>query len=429
MNATEASVDVCLAEACWDLTTAQRVVTDMPEVACHSTPYLCIYQALVAIVTSGVEAIDPPMVMARMLRDRHPGYDDSARHLTDITTGGAGPGTVGWHLTAIREQYARYQLQQLATRTQQAASGELDVDEAIRLTRDGLEQITHRTIDAPPTVGDLLMPHLERLETRDTTRRIRTGLPDLDLLLGGGWRPGQLVTVGAATGAGKSVLLAGFARQAAIREQATVLFVSLEMSRLELMDRILSAEARVDLQRVISRDLTDEDWSRLSRRIDDLTGTRLHIDENPHRTVGDITATARPIRPALVCVDYTQLLTSPPGGKFQNRQEEVSSFTRALKLLARELQCTVVAAAQLNRAPHQRSDKRPRLSDLRESGAIEQDSDVVLLLDRDPNDDTLGTDATLIVAKQRSGPIGQVALGFSGYNARFDSMSWAGENP
>lgn len=424
MNATEASVDVCLAEACWDITTAQRVVTDMPEVACHGTPYLCIYKALVALVTSGVDRIDPPMVMARMLRDKHPGYDDSARHLTDITIGGAGPGTVGWHLTAIREEYARYQLHQLATRTQQAAAGDLDVDEAIRLTRDGLEQITHRTIDAPPTVADLLMPHMERLETRDTTRLLPTGLPDLDLLLGGGWRPGQLVTVGAATGAGKSVLLAGFARQAAIREHVTVLFVSLEMSRVELMDRILSAETGVDLQRIIKRDPTDQDWAKMARRTDALLGARLHIDENPHRTVADIAAEARPVRPALVCVDYTQLLTSPTGTRFNNRQEEVSAFSRALKLLARELSCTVIAAAQLNRSADQRADKRPRLSDLRESGAIAQDSDVVLLLDRDENDDTLGTDAGLIIAKQRSGPLGLVSLAFAGHHARFDSLAY-----
>lgn len=419
---TEVSVDVCLGEACWDIDVARRVVSALPDVAVSAPPRLPVFEALSALVAAGVERIDPPMVMSRIMRDRLTGWDDTARWLPQITTGNTGPQTVGWHLNAIGEEYARYQLSQVATRTQQALSG--DLDEAIRVAREGLDRVSLRTTDAPPTVGELLMPHLERLETKDTTRLIPTGLPDLDLLLGGGFRPGQLVTVGAATGAGKSLLLGGFARQATIREALPVLFSSLEMSRTELMDRVISAETRVDLGRIIKRDLTEQDWEKLSRRIDALTGSRLHIDDNPHRTVGDIAATARPVMPAMVCVDYVQLLTTPHGVRHNSRQEEVSAFSRGLKLLARELGCVVVAAAQLNRAADQRSDKRPRLSDLRESGAIAQDSDVVLLLDRDENDDTLGTDATLIVAKQRSGPLGAVSLSFSGHNARFDSLAW-----
>lgn len=417
MITAEASLDVLLREACWDLPTARRVVAEVPEITCQAPPRFCLWNALAALVESDPEGLDPAMVMHRVTSDRLPGWDDTARWMADLTTGGFAAGTVGWHLNAVKEHAARLGLMQLADRARQAAEG--DVDEAVTLVRTGLDRIATRTVEAPPTVADLLMPHLERLETKDTTRRVGTGMPDLDERLAGGFRPGQLVVVGAATGAGKSLLLGGFARHAALREQVPVLFHSLEMGRDELMDRLLAAEARVNLQSLNARDLNEDDWSRLSRRLDAINTGQLFIDDNPTRTVADIAATAKPLRPALLCVDYVQLLT--PTGKSNNRQEEVANLSRALKLLARDLRCTVIAAAQLNRAADQRSDKTPRLSDLRESGAIANDADVVLLLDRDENDDTLGSDASLIIAKQRGGPLGSVPLVFTGHHARFDS--------
>jgi replicative DNA helicase len=416
----EVSLDALLGQACWDITVARRVVAELPD-DLVGPPRLAAFLALTSLVTPTLDVIDPPMVMQRVMTDKNPGWEDTCRWLPNVTTG-MWVGTSGWHLDIIREATARERLFQTAARTQQMAAT-ADLADAVSLAREGLDRIQVRTADAPPTIADLLMPHLERLETQDTTKRLSTGLPDLDHLLAGGFRPGQLVIVGARPGVGKSLLLGGFALHAAIREHATVHFASLEMGREELMDRFLASEASVSLRAITGRSLDEEGWSRLARHLDDISSARLHIDDTPTQTVPAIAAAAKPQRPALVLVDYLQLVC--PAGKTNNREQEVAALSRALKLLARDLDCTVIAASQLNRESDKRNDRKPRLSDLRESGAIEADADLVLLLDRDDNDETLGTDASLIVAKQRGGPLGSVPLVFSGDHARFMS-AWRG---
>ena len=202
---------------------------------------------------------------------------------------------------------------------------------------------------------------------------------------------------------------------------------SLEMSKVEIMMRLFSAESTVSLQNMRSGHMSDQDWTRLARRSSELAQAPLFIDDSPNLTMMEIRAKARRLRQRhdlqLIVIDYLQLMTS--GKKVESRQQEVSEFSRAMKLLAKELEVPVVVLSQLNRGPEQRTDKKPLLSDLRESGSIEQDSDVVLLVHRpdlyEPETERAG-EADLILAKHRNGPTATCAVAFQGRYSRFADM-------
>jgi replicative DNA helicase len=199
------------------------------------------------------------------------------------------------------------------------------------------------------------------------------------------------------------------------------------MGKLELMMRLLSAEALVPLRNMRSGHMADQDWARLARRAGDLAEAPLFLDDSPNLTMMEIRAKARRLRQRhdlqLIVIDYLQLMTS--GKRVESRQQEVSEFSRAIKLLAKELDVPVVALSQLNRGPEQRTDKRPMLADLRESGSIEQDSDVVLLVHREDmyeRESPRAGEADLIIAKHRNGPTATVAVSFQGHYSRFSDM-------
>ncbi|HZA10642.1 replicative DNA helicase, partial [Mycobacterium sp.] len=212
-----------------------------------------------------------------------------------------------------------------------------------------------------------------------------------------------------------STLGLDFLRSCSIKHRMASVIFSLEMSKSEIVMRLLSAEAKIKLSDMRSGRMSDDDWTRLARRMSEISEAPLYIDDSPNLTMMEIRAKARRLRQRadlkLIVVDYLQLMTS--GKKFESRQQEVSEFSRNLKLLAKELALPVVAISQLNRGPEQRTDKRPMLADLRESGAIEQDSDVVILLHRPDafeRDDPRGGEADLIIAKHRNGPTKTVTV-------------------
>jgi len=192
--------------------------------------------------------------------------------------------------------------------------------------------------------------------------------------------------------------------------------------------RLLSAESRVPLQALRTGQLRDDDWMKLTRRLGELASAPLYIDDSPNLSMMEIRAKARRLRQRhdlrLVIVDYLQLMTSHT--RVENRQQEVSQISRSLKLLAKELGVPVVALSQLNRGPEQRTDKRPQLADLRESGAIEQDADVVILLHREDmyeKESPRAGEADLIVAKHRNGPTATLTVAFQGHYSRFVDMA------
>ncbi|KUI24885.1 replicative DNA helicase [Mycobacterium sp. GA-2829] len=227
-----------------------------------------------------------------------------------------------------------------------------------------------------------------------------------------------------------STLGLDFMRSCSIKHQLPSVIFSLEMSKSEIVMRMLSAEAKIKLADMRSGRMSDDDWTRLARRMSEISEAPLYIDDSPNLTMMEIRAKARRLHQKaglrLIVIDYLQLMTS--GKKVESRQQEVSEFSRNMKLLAKELEVPVIAMSQLNRGPEQRTDKKPMLSDLRESGAIEQDADMVILLHRPDafeRDDPRGGEADLIVAKHRNGPTKTITVAHQLHLSRFTNMAHA----
>jgi replicative DNA helicase len=225
-----------------------------------------------------------------------------------------------------------------------------------------------------------------------------------------------------------STLALDLCRAASIHNNLTSCFFSLEMTRSEITMRLLSAEAKVPLNAIRNGQMNDDDWGKLARKMAEVSSAPMFIDDSPNMTMMEIRAKARRLKQRhdlrLIIIDYMQLMTS--GKKVESRQLEVSEFSRQIKLLAKELEVPIVALSQLNRGPEQRSDKRPMMSDLRESGSLEQDADMVVLLHRDDvyeRESTRPGEADLIVAKHRNGPTRDITVAFQGHYSRFVDMA------
>jgi replicative DNA helicase len=294
------------------------------------------------------------------------------------------------------------------------------------------EVAERRVTDTLKPLHALLTESLDRLERLYDQGESITGLPtgylDLDERLSG-LQPSNLIIVGARPAMGKTSFALGMAAHAAMEAGKPVLLFSLEMSHAEITSRLLCAEARVDATRVRNGRLLDTDWPKISHAISRLGESPIYIDDNPNLTVMEIRAKARRLKSRLgelgcIVVDYLQLMSGRHNA--ENRQVEVSEISRGLKILARELEVPVVALSQLSRNLEMRADKRPVLADLRESGSLEQDADVVMFLYRDevynPESPDRGT-AEVIVAKHRNGPTGKTQLAFLDHYTRFANMA------
>jgi replicative DNA helicase len=262
---------------------------------------------------------------------------------------------------------------------------------------------------------DESMAALEHIQQRDSAfAGVPTGFVDLDSLLSG-LQKGNLIIIAARPGVGKSSFVTNVARNIAVEAGVPVAMFSLEMSRFEIGMRLLCAEARVAWERVRSGRVATEEWTRIVEAAEVLHEAPLFIVDSGNVTIVDIRAKARRLKSkqglGLIIVDYLQLMSGHL--RTENRQQEIAEISRSLKLLAKELEVPVIAVSQLNRNPETRADKRPQLSDLRESGAIEQDSDIVMFIHRDDSDDpTVKGKADIIVAKHRNGPTQTVPLTF-----------------
>jgi len=255
---------------------------------------------------------------------------------------------------------------------------------------------------------------------------VATGFTDLDIKTTG-LHKANLILVAARPSMGKSVLGLNIAQNAAIRNRVPTAFFSLEMSVSELSNRVLCSEAMVEAQKMRSGQLSTQDWHSIAAAVGPISEAPLYLDETPSITVAEMRAKCRRLALekglGLIVVDYIQLMQG--GRRTESRQQEVSEISRALKSLAREMQCPVIALAQLSRACEQRADRRPILSDLRESGAIEQDADVVAFIYRDEyynKDSERRGIAEIIIAKQRNGPTGTVELAFLDEYVKFNNL-------
>jgi replicative DNA helicase len=313
-----------------------------------------------------------------------------------------------------------------------AAGGGRDLDDVVDLAQQAVYDVTERRVSEDFAIlSDLLQPTLDEIEAVGSQGGVMTGVPtgftDLDRLLNG-LHPGQLIIVAGRPGLGKSTAAMDFARATSVKSNFSSAIFSLEMSKVEIVMRLLSAEARVPLHVLRSGQLSDDDWTKLARRMGEISEAPLFVDDTPNMTLMEIRAKARRLKQRhdlkLIIVDYLQLMTSPK--RVESRQQEVAELSRGLKLLAKEVDCPVVAVSQLNRGPEQRTDKRPQLSDLRESGSIEQDADVVILLHRDDyydKESPRAGEADFIVAKHRNGPTDTVTVAAQLHLSRFVDMA------
>jgi replicative DNA helicase len=280
---------------------------------------------------------------------------------------------------------------------------------------------------------DLVIKGIERLTAAEESGTgltgVATGFADLDRIVGG-LQPGNVIVVAARPSMGKTALALGIAEHAALSQERAVAIFSLEMSGDELIQRLLASTAIVDAGRIRAGRLAPEDWSRIGRAADRLSSARLFIDDSEGVTVGEMRSKTRRLKSRdgldLLIVDYIQLMEGSRARRDENRVQELSTISRGLKMLARDLEVPIICVSQLNRAPDARTDKRPMLSDLRESGAIEQDADLVLMIYRDDYYDDASEEkgiAEVNVAKNRHGPTEKVKLTFRGSYAKFDNLA------
>ncbi len=339
----------------------------------------------------------------------------------------------GYYARIVRERAILRRLVEAGTRIVQFGyAGDSDADELVDRAQAEVYAVTdRRTSEDYHSLSEIMPGALDEIEAIGSRGNVLTGVPtgfsDLDVLTNG-LHSGQMVVIAARPAMGKSTLALDFARAAAIRHGMTTVIFSLEMGRNEITMRLLSAEARVPLQTMRTGQMNDDDWARLARRMSEVADAPLFIDDSPNMSLMEIRAKCRRLKQRndlkFVIIDYLQLMSSPK--RVENRQQEVSEMSRSLKLLAKELEVPLVALSQLNRGPEQRTDKRPLLSDLRESGSIEQDSDVVILLHREDayeRESPRAGEADLIVAKHRNGPTATVTVAFQGHYSRFVDMA------
>lgn len=283
-----------------------------------------------------------------------------------------------------------------------------------------LEIAGNRSTGGLVPVKEVIGDTLEKIEYLAGKKGSITGVPsfftDLDNMTSG-WQPSDLIIVAARPSMGKTSLCLNIAQNAAIRGKIPVAIFSLEMSKEQLVQRLMSSEAMIDQHKLRTGRLLDEEWVRLTRAVQPLSTAKLFIDDTPAISILELRARARRLKAekglGLIVIDYLQLMQV--GGRIESRQQEISEISRSLKALARELNVPVIALSQLSRAVEQTAEKKPSLSHLRESGALEQDADLVMFIYRDdyynPESEKPGI-AELIIAKHRNGPTGSVELGF-----------------
>lgn len=282
-------------------------------------------------------------------------------------------------------------------------------------------------------IKDVVLNALDKIEKASKNKGSVTGIPtgfiDLDYKLSG-LQPADLILVAARPSMGKTAFVLNIAQYVAFRKDKTAAIFSLEMSKEQLVNRLFSLESQVDAQALRTGNMKDSDWEKLIEGAGIIGKSHLIIDDTPGISVSELRSKCRKYKLEqgldIVIIDYLQLMTGSVGGRAESRQQEISEISRSLKALARELSVPVIALSQLSRAVEGRPDKRPMLSDLRESGAIEQDADVVMFIYRDEyynKDSEYKKQAEIIIAKQRNGPVGTVHLAWLGEYTKFANLS------
>jgi replicative DNA helicase len=392
-----------------------------------------VFQAVSGLFAKG-SAIDQVTVAEELRRQDLLDTIGGSATLVDLQYGTPSTSNAPVYATII---YEHYMLRRLIGVAGEIADLGYSLPDDVTKAMDRAEQLVFdvaqgRSTETLVPLHDLLSASLDRLEELfnqgDSITGTPTGFFDLDDQLNG-LQPGALYIVGARPAMGKSAFALGIASHVGIRVRRPAMFFSLEMSHLELTQRLLAADAKVDSKKMRNGRLTEQDWPKITNAISRMVDAPIYIDDNPQLTVMEIRSKARRLKSrvgdlGVIVIDYLQLMTGRSGA--ESRQVEVSEISRGLKILARELEVPVIALSQLSRSLEQRQDKRPMLSDLRESGSLEQDADVVMFLYRDEyynNDSPDKGLAEIIVAKHRSGSVGSSKLVFLDQFTKFDNAA------
>ncbi|HLS62378.1 MAG TPA: replicative DNA helicase [Ruania sp.] len=392
-----------------------------------------IYDAILDLYGRG-EPADAVTVAAELTKRGELARIGGAPYLHTLLSSVPTAANAGYYARIVRERAVLRRLVDAGTRIVQLgyATDGGDVDDLVNTAQAEVYAVTERrTAEDYVPLKDVINSTMEEIDAASHRGEgmvgVPTGFTDLDLLTNG-LHPGQMIVLAARPAVGKSTLGLDVARSASIKHGMTSVIFSLEMSRNEISMRMLSAESQVPLQNMRKGTMRDEDWTRLARTMGRVSEAPLFIDDSPNMSLMEIRAKCRRLKQRhdlkLVVIDYLQLMSS--GKRVESRQQEVSEFSRAIKLLAKELEVPVIAISQLNRGSEARNDKKPQMSDLRESGSIEQDADVVVLLHREDmyeKESARAGEADIIVAKHRNGPTDTIVVAFQGHYARFFDMA------
>jgi replicative DNA helicase len=387
-----------------------------------------IYDAVIDLYGRG-EPVDPVTVSSELTKRGDIARVGGAPYLHTLISSVPTAANAGYYARIVRDHAIARRLVEAGTKIVQLGYGTGDIDDLVDNAQAELFHVTERRSGEDYVLLSELLPdtvdEIERIAQGVKGEGVKSGFKDLDSLTNG-FHPGNMVVVAARPAVGKSTFGLDVARHATIRQGATTAIFSLEMSRSEIAMRMLSAEASIPLNSLRSGQLGEEEWKRLAIKMGEIHNAPLFIDDSPNLSLMEIRAKARRLKQRnnlkLIIIDYLQLMSS--GKRVESRQQEVSEFSRSLKLLAKELDIPVIAISQLNRGPEQRADKKPMLSDLRESGSIEQDADMVILLHRDDiYGDSRSGEADLIIAKHRNGPTGTKTVSAQLHYSRFKDFA------
>lgn len=390
-----------------------------------------IYWAIIDLFGRG-EPTDVITVTDQLTKDGNLVKAGGADYLHTLTSIVPTAANAEYYAKIVAEKAILRRLVEVGTKiAQMGYSSEGEITDLVNTAQSDVYNVVRQGVGSEySTLNDSITEAMDELDRAAQRGGEMTGVPTGFLELDSythGFHGGQLIIVAARPAVGKSTLALDFVRNAAIRHNIPSAFFSLEMGRAEIAMRLLSAESSIPLQRMRKGEMETGDWAKLSMIRGNIDKAPFFIDDSPNLTLVEIRAKCRRMVEQeglkFIVIDYLQLMSS--GKKVESRQQEVSEFSRSLKLLAKELDIPVIAISQLNRNSEQTKDKKPEISQLRESGSLEQDADVVILLHREAigeKDHPRAGEADIILAKHRNGPTGTVTVAFHGQYSRFANM-------
>ena len=408
------------------------VIPILNKLSFYKTAHRELYQAIVDVYDKG-QPVDLVVLREELKKRSLLEKVGGVEYLMELEEAVPTIGNVEYYANIVREKAIKRNLIEVAATIQKQSFEEsTDTEHLLDASERAIFDITQRKFNTASTkLNEILKETFSRIENLHDRQSRLTGLSagfyDLDDITCG-LQPSELIIVAARPSMGKTSLVLNVVEHVGVVEKKPVVIFSLEMSAQQVAQNMLCSHARIDAHKLRMGFLDDKQWSDLSYGLGSLSEAPIFIDDTPGLTVLEMRAKARRLKAQydiqLVAVDYLQLMES---SREENRQQEISVISRRLKSLARELKIPVIAVSQLNRSVESREGHRPRMSDLRESGSIEQDADVIVLLHRDnyydPDKDNT---AELIIAKQRNGPTGVVKLTFLSHFMRFESLASMG---